>query len=93
MYKQQLDKLNNLRLQGYKPTFIAAVLGLSVNTVKSHIRRHPVIPNTLNCEHCGKPILQNEGRKAKRFCSDKCRITYWNNKRRKGVDVNESKSA
>ena len=93
MYKQQLDKLNKLRLQGYKPTFIAAVLGLSVNTIKSHIRRHPVIPNTLNCEHCGKPVLQNEGRKAKRFCSDKCRITYWNNKRKKGVNTDDRKTA
>ena len=93
MYKQQIDKLNNLRLQVHKPTFIAAVLDLSVNTVKSHIRRHPERPNTLACEYCGKPVLQNEGRKAKRFCSDKCRITYWNNKRRKGVDVNENKSA
>ena len=93
MYKQQLDKLNNLRLQGYKPKFIATVLDISINTVKSHIRRHPVIPNTLICEYCGKPVLQNEGRKAKRFCSDKCRITYWNNTRKKGADAYETKSA
>lgn len=93
MYKQQIDKLNNLRLQGYKPAFIATVLGLSVNTVKSHIRRHPTIPNTLFCQHCGKPVLQNKGRKEKRFCSDKCRITYWNKKRNKRTDINNTKSA
>lgn len=93
MYKQQLDKLNNLRLQGYKPKFIAAVLGISVNTVKSHIRRHPVIPNTISCEYCGKPVIQNKGRKEKRFCSDKCRITYWNKKRNKRADINNTKSA
>lgn len=93
MHKQQLDKLNSMRLQGYKPTFIATVLGISVNTVKSHIRRHPEIPNTLLCEYCGKPVMQNEGRKAKRFCSDKCRVAYWNNKRRKGADENDTKSA
>ena len=26
---------------------------------------------------------QNGGRKAKRFCSDKCRMSYWNRRRRK----------
>ena len=72
MYKRQINELNNMRLQGYKPTYIAKTLGISVNTVKSHIRRHPQIPNTHNCEYCGKPVLQNEGRKLKRFCSDKC---------------------
>lgn len=85
MHKQQLDKLNSMRLQGHKPTYIATVLGISVNTVKSHIRRHPEMPNTLICECCGKPVLQNDGRKLKRFCSDKCRSSYWNNKRKKGA--------
>ena len=81
MYKRQINELNNMRLQGYKPTYIAKTLGISVNTVKSHIRRHPQIPNTHNCEYCGKAVLQNEGRKLKRFCSDKCRISYWNKRR------------
>ena len=85
MHKQQLDKLNSMRLQGHKPTYIATALGISVNTVKSHIRRHPEIPNTLICECCGEPVLQNDGRKLKRFCSDKCRSSYWNNKRKRGA--------
>ena len=83
MRKHQIDILNNLRLQGFKPTAIARKLDVSVNTGKSYIRRHPDIPDMLLCEYCGKPVRQNSGRKAKRFCSDKCRISYWNRRRRK----------
>ncbi|MBR0277655.1 MAG: response regulator transcription factor [Clostridia bacterium] len=92
MRKYEINKLNNLRIQGYKPTAIARELGISVNTIKAHIRRHPDIPNTLLCEHCGKPVLQHEGRKAKRFCNDKCRMSYWNKKRREGVNSNDSQT-
>ena len=27
---------------------------------------------------CGKPVAQKEGRKEKKFCSDKCRTSWWN---------------
>lgn len=30
------------------------------------------------CEQCGRPIIQNPGRKRKRFCSDACRNKWWN---------------
>ena len=65
---------------------VAKELGISVNTVKSHIRRHPVIPGTLPCVCCGKPVLQKTGRKAKKYCSDRCRITYWNHRYREDTD-------
>ncbi|MBQ8541803.1 MAG: hypothetical protein IJ435_10090 [Clostridia bacterium] len=85
MYKQHSTKIDSLRLQGFSPTAIANLLGISVNTVKSHIRRHPVIPDTVACQCCNNPVVQTPGRKTKRFCSDKCRITYWNNTRKKGA--------
>ena len=30
------------------------------------------------CEYCGKDVKQLPGRKLKRFCSDKCRMAWWN---------------
>ncbi len=78
MNRQTIRAIDSLRLQSMTPTSIARSLGVSVNTVKSHIRRHPEIPGTLRCQNCGKPVLQTEGRKAKRFCCDRCRSAYWN---------------
>lgn len=71
-------EINNLRIQGYGSTRIADTLGLSVNTVKSHIRRHPEVSTGLLCPECGRPIAQNPKRKTKKFCSDKCRNAWWN---------------
>ena len=71
-----------MRLNGAKPTEIARRLSLSVNTVKSHIRRHPDIPNINKCLNCGKAVIQSEGRKQKKFCCNRCRSSYWNHNRK-----------
>ena len=66
--------------RGYKKP--AGAPALPVNAVKPYPRRHPAdedaaaIPDF--CEMCGKPIDQAPHRKHKRFCSDSCRISWWN---------------
>ncbi|NLM15284.1 sigma factor-like helix-turn-helix DNA-binding protein [Faecalispora jeddahensis] len=74
------DKLaiENMRLDGITPAEIASRLHLSPNTVYSHIRRHPKLPNARTCLNCGKPVKQFDGHKAKKYCSDKCRMAWWN---------------
>jgi len=74
------DKLaiDNMRLDGISRAEIASRLHLSPNTVYSHIRRHPQIPNARTCLYCGKPVLQTKGHRAKKFCSDNCRMAWWN---------------
>lgn len=74
------DKLaiNNMRLEGHSPSVIAAKLGLSAGTVRSHIHRHPNIPGAKACKNCGKPLMQPKGRREKKFCSDSCRMAWWN---------------
>lgn len=89
MRKQIMNALTQMRIEGKKPTEIAKTLGLSVNTVKSHIRRHPDIPNTVHCLNCGIPVKQTEGRKMKKFCCDRCRSNWWNYRRRKGATADE----
>lgn len=57
---------------------IAEITGLSVNTVKSWCRRHPlegIKPGV--CRQCGAPVRQLPHRKTKRFCSDRCRYAWW----------------
>ena len=78
MEKSAAKQIDRLRSAGMKPTAIAERLGLSVNTVKSHSRRHSAAPDSPLCLYCGRPVPQNEGRKTKKYCSDKCRIGYWN---------------
>ena len=79
MTKQEIETLNLMRSHDKSATDIAIALGLSVNTVRSYIRRHPPKDTVeVGCRQCGKPVLQAKGRKAKYFCSDRCRNAWWN---------------
>ena len=89
MRKQTLNAITQMRFEGMKPTAIANALGISVNTVKSHIRRHPELPNSVPCLNCGRPVQQTKGRKMKKFCCDKCRITWWNHQYREAAKTDE----
>ena len=54
-------------------------LAAQVDHYSTYIRRHPPEDAVrLECRQCGKPIVQVKGRKAKYFCSDKCRNAWWN---------------
>lgn len=90
MTEEQKKETQKLRETGYGYTKIAQLLGLSENTVKSYCRRkglngvalkETVIPDDRErhfCLNCGTEVLQNPGRKQKKFCSDKCRNKWWN---------------
>ncbi len=62
---------------GYKK--IAQILNLNPETVKSYIRRNSEKPPPAAlCEECGAVLLQFPHSKPKRFCSDECRMKWWN---------------
>lgn len=60
---------------------IATAIGVSVNTVKTYCRRNNLtdndLVNQLFCMNCGCTITKGKYR-PKKFCSDKCRMTWWN---------------
>ena len=70
--------INNMRLEGHVPSVIAAQLGIPASTIRSFIHRNPDVPNTKQCLQCGKPVLHPKGRREKKFCSDRCRMDWWN---------------
>ena len=74
-------KIHVLQSRGYGYKKIAAELDLSVNSVKSYCRRHPVVeveePGMPRCLQCGAAVEQKEQRKQKKFCSDQCRSAWW----------------
>lgn len=78
MKLQDVNAINNMRLKGYSIATIAKVLDIPYSTVKSHIRRHPKVPGARICLQCGRPVKQPAGRREKKFCSDRCRMSYWN---------------
>jgi endogenous inhibitor of DNA gyrase (YacG/DUF329 family) len=84
MNNLQKEQIVILRANGESYSKIADALGISVNTVKSFCRRNNLggvaskpIDDTF-CRQCGAPLKQIAGKKQKRFCSDKCRMLWWN---------------
>lgn len=88
MTDEQRQQIATLRDEGNGYKKIAQVLGLSENTVKSFCKRKKMGGIAINkqiendseshCQCCGVAITQTPGRKKKKFCSDKCRMKWWN---------------
>lgn len=88
MTDKEKKQIAEYREQGHSYTEISKMMDLSINSIKTYCRRNklgggaayeaPVILSDHVCEQCKKPVLQNPGRKLKRFCSDKCRMKWWN---------------
>ena len=73
MTDEQKSKIISMRESGKTYADIAACLNLSLNTVKSFYRRNQTL-----CKCCGTPITQPTRARKKIFCSDKCRMKWWN---------------
>ena len=70
----QKQQILQMRSEGHTMAEIADATGISRNTIKSICRRE----STKLCEYCMQPLVVYPGTKEKRFCSDKCRMKYWN---------------
>ena len=85
MTDRQEEQVRRMKAGGCGYVKIARELGLSENTVKSFCRRKGLNGaadtadgDKRNCLCCGTQVMQNPGRKVKKFCSDKCRNAWWN---------------
>ncbi len=87
MTMKQKQKIAALRGKGESYKKIAAALGIPLNTVQSYCRRNdmgvsgkipqPEADDADACQNCGRRLTHTPGSKRKRFCSDKCRSTWW----------------
>ena len=86
----QKERISHMRLEGESYAGIADALGLSRNTVKSfclrnlHSEPHEVIAVQVRsgvCDRCGKGFVLYPGHRQRRFCSDHCRMVWWNSHR------------
>lgn len=88
MTDKQKHQIAAYREQGLSYMEISKKMDLSINSIKTYCKRHSLggvrafdgLGEAANsvCEQCQKPVIQNPGRKKKRFCSDKCRNLWWN---------------
>lgn len=67
------EAIMKMRSEGYTFLAIAEALGLPRSTVHYHYS-HNLPPHV--CVHCSVEFSTKN--KRKKFCSDACRITYWN---------------
>ncbi len=87
----QKDTIQKMRSEGYSYSEIANALTISVNTIKSFCQRNkikapePAIQakndeskDIALCKCCGKNLVQIPKQKPKKFCTDKCRLDWWN---------------
>ena len=89
MTNSQKERIRHMRLDGESYAAIADTLGLSRNTVKSFCLRNfrtepnikPVPALTGTCGQCGKGFTLCPGHRQRRFCSDQCRMVWWNSHR------------
>lgn len=86
MTDDEKNAVNGLAASGMGYKRIASLTGISGNTVRSHLRRHPVdavpVPAASACKHCGKAIGIVPKRKPRLFCSDACRMAHWQQENR-----------
>ncbi len=80
MTDKEKEAVVKLRASGLGYGKIAERMSLSISTVKSYCIRNNLVAgeDQHKCLECGKPIDQPAGCKGKKFCSDACRIRWWN---------------
>ena len=72
------EAIDKLRCEGLGYRKIANILGLSEGVVRGYCYRHPLPIKKNKCLECGKSVLSTPQKKEKKFCSDKCRMKWWN---------------
>jgi len=92
MTDEEKLKVGELRARGLSPTNISHETGLSVNTIKTYLRRNNVQAgekvevqikyetkcDVPRCKNCGCELIRFAGRRQKNFCNDRCRMAWWN---------------
>lgn len=83
MTETERSRIVELQHQGCGYKKISTLTGLPLNTVKSFCVRHPVRDEAESemgalCRNCGIPLEQTPHKRKRLFCSDTCRMAWWN---------------
>ena len=88
MTEAQIKQITEMRNAGFGYTTIATTMKVSKDCVRSYCRTHGLTgkraPTHIQkvgkeyCKTCGKPLEHTIGKRKKQFCSDGCRMDWWN---------------
>ncbi len=78
MTKEEKSRVQDLRRLGERSSAIARELGIPLSTIVSFCRDHDKDESVDYCPQCGSRLIHITGHKKKKFCSDKCRMLWWN---------------
>ena len=86
MTAEEIKTIRDLQQRGLGYKKIATLTGVPVNSVKTYCRRHkvdapPAEEPQAFCRGCGKPIQRIPQAKPRLYCSDSCRMRFWNSHR------------
>lgn len=92
MTDKQKAEISKLREEGYGYAAIANILGLKRDNVRYYCKtneldgvmaksKEHITGERLTCAECGTALVSFDNKREKRFCSDKCRHSYWNKRR------------
>ena len=73
--KQEIISLHSSGI-GYKR--IAKQLNISVSSVRTAVLTNEGVVTERNCKNCGRRFVVCKSNSTKQFCSDNCRMTWWN---------------
>ncbi len=85
MTETEKIRVESMRANGMSYGQIGKALNISADTVKTFCNRRKIkvsksieTKDLILCKFCGKIVQQSPKRKLKKFCSDKCRMLWWN---------------
>jgi len=79
MTEKEKKDVADMRRQGISYTKIAQMLHLPISTIKSYCTRNNLsTQENLHCMECGNAIPDGNVKRDRKFCSDVCRIKWWN---------------
>lgn len=81
MTTAQKQKITEMAANGAGYAIISETIGVPKETVRSFCRYHGLTAEDKErrfCRYCGKPVVSLPHRKERKFCSDVCRLAWWN---------------
>ncbi len=86
MTDEQRAQIREMRERGFGYAAVAKAAGLSKGSVKAYCRAHGLSGVRAGsragkervCPFCGNPLVRTHGGRKRRFCSDVCRVSWWN---------------
>ncbi|MBR6028584.1 MAG: sigma-70 family RNA polymerase sigma factor [Clostridia bacterium] len=77
MTDKEKQLISELRSAGRSYQDIADETGISIGSIKMYFSRSKDTGSAPRCEQCNRPLRQDVIRTSRRFCSDKCRVRWW----------------